>query len=100
MMLASIAEREQFRSLSAAKIQKFLELLCDSPHLFNNIKAKRAKMLCFVISARLNSHSSLLKILLINSRSSGVRSCSLSVFTMWRVPCLYFWKWAVWMWCW
>ena len=42
---------------------------------------------------------SLLKILLIVSVASGVRSCSFSDFTMWSVPCLYFWKWAVWMWC-
>ena len=37
----------------------------------------------------------LLKILLIVSVASGVRSCSFSDFTMWSVPCLYFWKWAV-----
>ena len=28
-MLASIAEREQFRSLSAAKVRNVFELLCD-----------------------------------------------------------------------
>ena len=61
-MLALMAEREQFRSLSAAKVQKVLDNCSIRPHLFNNIKAKcgRGSLDClpalwFSFSNRINT---------------------------------------------
>ena len=46
-MLASIAEREQFRSLSAAMVRNFPQTCSISPHLFIYIKAKAGENASF-----------------------------------------------------